>query len=142
MLQAGCIPSYWKSLVRRDLSLPDCISTHQLKQIYDVIQFRDAGSSKLMSINDPPCDTMTIQMSDVLNDYDLSSRYLKLKFQYSEEMYQEITNKQDFGFESFGSYVGGFIGIFLGYSLLQVPELIIEIVAQLGYFYQLGRTAL
>ncbi len=39
-----------------------------------------------------------------------------------EKYYQEIEYVQDFGFESFWSGVGGFVGIFLGYSLMQFPE--------------------
>ena len=37
---------------------------------------------------------------------------------------QEIGNIQDFGFEAFYSGTGGYVGIFLGYSLLQLPDLI------------------
>ena len=35
-----------------------------------------------------------------------------------------MTNTKNFDFESFVSGVGGFIGIFLGYSLLQIPDLL------------------
>ena len=44
-----------------------------------------------------------------------------INFIYTERFYQEIENVQDFTFESFWSGVGGFVGIFLGYSLLQFP---------------------
>ena len=44
-----------------------------------------------------------------------------------DDSYQEIENVQDFNFESFFSSLGGFVGIFLGYSLLQVPDLLSNI---------------
>ena len=48
----------------------------------------------------------------------------EVHFVYAAKSYQEIRNREDFGFESFWSSVGGFIGIFMGYSLLQIPELL------------------
>ena len=41
-----------------------------------------------------------------------------------EETYQEIVNERDFGIDSLWSTVGGFIGIFVGTSLSQIPTLI------------------
>ena len=38
--------------------------------------------------------------------------------------YEEIEYSKDFGSESFISNLGGFIGIFLGYSMMQLPELL------------------
>ena len=55
---------------------------------------------------------------------DTSSTDLITSFNYIDKNYQEIANERDFGFESFWSAVGGFIGIFVGASLSQVPALI------------------
>ena len=49
---------------------------------------------------------------------------LVLKVSYTAETFQDIENVQDFGFEAFYSGTGGYVGIFLGYSLLQLPDLI------------------
>lgn len=48
----------------------------------------------------------------------------RITFLYEETNYEEVTNTRSFDFASFVSGVGGFIGIFLGYSLLQIPDLI------------------
>ena len=37
---------------------------------------------------------------------------------------REIKEIKDFGFEDFISSLGGFIGIFLGYSMFQIPQLL------------------
>ena len=42
------------------------------------------------------------------------------------EQYLETTNDEDFDFEMVWSCIGGYIGIFLGYSLAQLPEVIVE----------------
>ena len=49
---------------------------------------------------------------------------LKIVIRYSTEIYQEISNIRDYNLDTLWSSVGGFIGIFLGYSLLQLPELL------------------
>ena len=49
---------------------------------------------------------------------------IDFKVKYERQFYQEIRTDQDFGFESMWSSVGGFVGILLGYSLLQLLEFI------------------
>ena len=48
---------------------------------------------------------------------------VSVEFLYKGYQYQEVENLREFGFEAFWSGVGGFVGIFLGYSLLQLPDL-------------------
>ena len=43
---------------------------------------------------------------------------------YATETFEEITNVRDFDIESLWSSAGGFIGLFLGYSLVQVTEIL------------------
>ena len=52
-----------------------------------------------------------------------------IMFTYEDRNYEEITNSQSFDLESFASGVGGFIGIFLGYSILQIPELMASLTS-------------
>ena len=47
-----------------------------------------------------------------------------IKFIYKDKYYNEIEYLPDFGPEDFISNFGGFVGIFLGYSLMQLPELL------------------
>ena len=55
-----------------------------------------------------------------------------IRFDYKETMYEEIEYSKDFGVESFLSNVGGFVGIFLGYSIMQFPELLAEGLVSFG----------
>ena len=60
----------------------------------------------------------------VIKDLNQPIADFNVKIIYTENYYQEIANSQDFSLEAFFSGVGGFIGIFLGYSILQIPELL------------------
>ena len=45
-------------------------------------------------------------------------------FNYQEQYYQELRYLPGFDVETFISNIGGFVGIFLGYSMMQFPELL------------------
>ena len=77
-----------------------------------------------------PCDKMSISSSIEKGNTEAKfiGRLLVLRFSYLNEEYQEIVNSKDFGLQSFWSNIGGFIGIFLGYSLLQTPDLFASII--------------
>ena len=47
-----------------------------------------------------------------------------IEIDFPEETYQEILNVPEISTENLWSAVGGFVGIFLGYSLMQMPELV------------------
>ena len=51
--------------------------------------------------------------------------YLDISFGHVSERYQEISNIRGFTGESCWAGIGGFVGIFVGISLMQVPEILI-----------------
>ena len=53
--------------------------------------------------------------------------YLDLAFVVGCDIFQEIVNARDFGAESCWSGMGGFVGIFLGYSILQLPDILFSV---------------
>ena len=76
----------------------------------------------------PPCVDMT---GVVTTDRHLGKKFETrkknfIKIKYEETTYQEIENVQEFTFETFFSGIGGFVGIFLGYSMLQIPDLFVN----------------
>ena len=56
----------------------------------------------------------------------MNGSHLELKFQYRNDKYWEIRNTRDFGITSLWSGVGGFVGIFLGFSLFQLVEMLMS----------------
>ena len=98
-----------------------CSASHQLKDVYYHIK----DPVGIMKLYDPPCDEMQspVDVKEViLNGRKRMS--LQLVIRYSTEIYQEIQNFRDYNLDTIWSSVGGFVGIFLGYSLLQLPDLL------------------
>merc|ERR1719414_1000890 len=89
-----------------------------MKSIYDEIKNKEYVFSKY----DQPCDYMEVSLGAVQHSSSYENVTL-LELQYMKQNYQEIVNIKDFELESLWSSVGGFVGIFLGYSLLRVPDL-------------------
>ena len=71
----------------------------------------------------PPCNEMTLFFKRHNGNYWYESNLI-LKFDYRLDKYQEIRNKRDWDIENVWSASGGFIGMFLGMSLFQVPDLL------------------
>ena len=55
---------------------------------------------------------------------DTDNKLSNISFTYKEKYYEEILYDRAFNPESFLSNVGGFVGMFLGYSLMQLPEML------------------
>ena len=101
-----------------------------MKKSYDVINaYKDAIES-----NEKPCLDMFaassyswISQKPYSETYPDNEKESVVQFLYTDRYYQEIEYVRDFGFESFWSSVGGFVGIFLGYSMRQLPGLVVFI---------------
>ena len=116
--RVGCIPIYWNYSLSGDGSFKFCNTSEQMEDIL----YANYNRKGIMSSYDQPCNYMKafVGITQHLAGY---NRELVITLAYSGEHYQEFVNARDFGVESFWSGVGGFVGIFLGYSLLQLPEL-------------------
>ena len=114
----GCIPLYWQNGLHSNDSLRRCTKSSEMKEIYEEIKNKE----KVFNKYDQPCDYMEVSLGATQHSSSYENVVL-LELQYMKQNYQEIVNIRDFEFESFWSSVGGFVGIFLGYSLLRVPDL-------------------
>ena len=117
MDKVGCVPPYWKHFQTKPMTLKDCNSSLQLQKMYGLIKHY----KRVMDTYDPPCEEMNIVYTVQREGAPL---YPAILFTYIGDMYEEIINEKVFGFEMFWSSIGGIIGIFLGYSLSQIPKLI------------------
>ena len=91
-----------------------------------MLQYIQNYQSLLQSYEAPCVEMMVLSKYE---EAESESNEPSIKFLYKENKYQEIQNARSFGFESFISGMGGFIGIFLGYSLLQVPQLLMAVAS-------------
>ena len=119
-----CIPAYWR---RYDLPQKNCQSKTDLQNAYTFIE----DYKPILNSYPAPC----VQM-EVSSKYDREEQNERdgpsILFKYENTDYEEIQNTQDFDLESFVSGIGGFIGIFLGYSILQIPDLIASLTSFIG----------
>ena len=96
-----------------------CQSSKQLRDANFLIE----NKKDFMESYDPPCvemNTMVMVNKDLPQEKD----ELKIVIRYTEDVYQKIENIKDISLLAFFAQWGGFLGIFLGYSFLQIPELI------------------
>ena len=145
MNKVGCFPSYWKYMRKeKNLTIAECETSNQYQQINHYISNIELSRALFV----PPCEEMIV-VTNIMKERGrrrdkkwLDSEttkmvsYLDLEFIQGNEMYQEIDNVRDFTLESCWSAIGGFVGIFIGYSLLQLPEVTLK------YFQWLNRKIL
>ena len=138
-----CIPIYWKSLVKNQLNYSECTNESQYKMISELTA-KFASYERLRSNFDPPCMEMMIvtnvnkepgrprRFYDIQEDrwelYAEEMLYLDIAINHFSEQYQAIINTKVFTVESCWAGIGGFVGIFIGVSLMQVPAIITEII--------------
>ena len=90
------------------------------------IQFQKL--KELMTTYIPPCDQMNIiyRENKVKANAEVPPQTFQVKIQYEDKTYQEIKNSRGFNFENVWAGIGGFVGIFVGVSLMQIPGLFFE----------------
>ena len=132
MNRVGCMPIYWKGLPGIS-NRRECESPSELKQIYQLIQ----NYKNVLVSYDGPCVEMSVATKfDEKEENKWNEPQVKVV--YTKSTYQNIENTREFGFESFLSGVGGFIGIFLGYSILQIPEFLVSVLARFRIIKMIG----
>ena len=118
----NCIPPYWKEIVPDKPGITMCTSQEQLQMVYKNI----TDWENVMKRHDRPCTDMynIVGWNWVDIEGTKESEGIQIKFYYQEQYYQELEYLPDFDLETFISNIGGFVGIFLGYSMMQFPELL------------------
>ena len=120
----GCVPPFWKSFL--NYNLPICNSSRQLETFNDLSSLdNDIDYDKITALYTPPCDEMSI-VPTIYQKRLGSPNEFQIIIKYPARNFKEILNKRAFNFEAFWSGVGGFVGIFLGYSLMQLPSILYE----------------
>ena len=101
-----------------------CNTPEDMKSINNYIH----DFTKIQSMYDPPCNEMklvtTLDRHKLMTSRLISRPVIIADFIYMDRTYLEIINIREFGLESFWSGIGGFVGIFVGTSLLEVPDLL------------------
>ena len=125
--KAGCIPSFWKSLIQEEEDkLPPCTKTSEYQKISSFLP--DVQNNKNVrngtKLYTQPCYEMFITVTTTsryeYTIFDEEKPHLSCIFYFEADRFKEIHNYQAFNLGEMWSQIGGFVGIFLGYSCLQV----------------------
>ena len=98
-----------------------CKSFEKLRNASEHIEYFD----QVLARYEPPCEEMT-SLPIITREIDQPEQQFLVKVTYPVSFYQEIKNVKEFTFETFWSTAGRYLGFFLGYSLLQIPELLLD----------------
>ena len=133
----NCIPPFWKAFYAWQNSTFSTCKTSEQFQMYDTLLNNPSERDKILDGYKQPCAEMTntVTKSEFF-DTDVTEKdqvqyqrgNLSIIINYPEDKYHEIINMQQITFDSFWSSTGGFVGMFLGYSLMQVPQFVFGIV--------------
>ena len=122
----GCIPPYWVNKVSNENELGYCSTAKEFQDAYRKIDDRKT----ILELTEVPCNEMILLSIDSINaDPRPIPEDISVMFYYTEKTYEEIQYTKMMGFESWLSNVGGFVGIFLGYSMMQIPEFLNYIIS-------------
>ena len=120
----GCIPTYWKYFsihggYMRNYS--SCAKSEQLAHFASLLPWGDINhvAEKTDHLYVNPCRQTRIS-STLHTDVGTDDYGLRVNIKYSTDVYKAINNEAAFTSQDLWSQIGGFVGIFLGYGLLQV----------------------
>ena len=121
--EKGCVPTFWERFATHEEleTLNKCQTQEQLRKMTKLL-WHYKHVSKLIQ---PLCQETTIttmlnKRAAATND---GRHQLVASFFYTKEKYKEITNTKAFQEEDLLSMCGGYVGIFLGYSLFQLASI-------------------
>ena len=122
----GCIPPYWKQFQYEASDFGQCNTSAELKEMFNLI----TNEQHFLDTYLPPCNKMSVVTTLSMDGSLGKGKGNGVEIWYMDKTYEETINRRDFGFETFWSSIGGFTGIFLGFSLLQIPDLVVNFISK------------
>ena len=121
MDKAGCQPPHWDETT----DLPKCSSQKQMKLFHEMN----------VSAQSPPCRQIekvihTFEDLKYVDDNPVewikapNDQIFKIMIQFKDSSFMEIRHVRSFDIESLIGNAGGYLGLFTGYALLQLPNLV------------------
>ena len=116
----------------KNSTYPTCNESNDYKKISKLIN--DPFERQIVTVSyKPPCSEMSFGAFQYFyktreTNYRPGSGKLFIKIRYPEDTYHETRYIRKITMDSFWSSSGGFIGMFLGYSVLQVPNVFAQCI--------------
>ena len=108
-----------------DSSISFCEKSKQLEKAYNYTAYsKDLKriSNIILENENKPCTQTSIV--SYLEPYDGFKKDFRVYIYYNEDHYMEIRNSKAYLIQDLLSSTGGYIGMFLGFGLLQIPEIV------------------
>ena len=122
MEKVGCIPTYWKNLPASKLfrtnHYNDCDHSEQY------FNFSELLFNEINLLEYEPSCTHCTMLGNMISKEHIEHpniSYVHFRINYDSEYYLEVKNIRAVQIDDLWSQIGGVIGIFLGYSILQIP---------------------
>ena len=134
-IDVGCVPIFWADRMTKDIKLNPCQTYHQ----YSRTALNTGDFWNITQKFSPPCRYLnTLSTSQFGNAMVMGfnpDRYKQLKLHralafriiYKTNEYEEIENQRLFNEWDLFGQIGGIVGIMLGFSFLQVPEMLLNV---------------
>ena len=134
MTKFGCIPAFMVPFVDESCAVETFQPCNQTQ--YAKIDEMGSGFIQAQELYTPPCiESNSIvtatEGTALISKKKAAEGRLTFELHYSSDIYREAVSVTAFDFATLWSQIGGFIGIFLGYSLMQVPELAQQCIARI-----------
>ena len=125
--KVGCSPPYWNN---NTVSYPQHEKICSSKEELALIEKYGPRNGKFLAHEifktyPKPCNKMIINNS-ILNNYYEKQKTLMIKISLQDEFYHEILNTRDFGMADLWANIGGYVGVFCGYSVLHATDYLID----------------
>ena len=128
--EIGCTPPYWNNNgkgLKEDEDI--CNSKEALggMKAYWPMYGSILDTNKIFEKYTKPCNNFQqLIFNTVERQYNTQPDHLKIKIRLQNEMYQEILNTRAFGMTDLWGSIGGYVGMFCGYSILHATSHLIE----------------
>ena len=133
--KAGCSPPYWNNnSINHGEHNEICSSKEELALIQKYLPRNDKFlAHEIFKTYRKPCNKMIISNS-ILNNYYEKQKTLMIKITLQDEFYHEILNTRDFGMADLWASIGGYVGVFCGYSVLHATDYLIDSLKKISMY--------
>ena len=122
MDSVGCYPPYWNTTS----SLPPCKTQQQFQEISK--EFWDSFYSRTLI---PPCKEMlkvSMEYVDRTSWFKPDDDKLGFEVSFRDSSFKEAKEKQAYDAQDLFGDIGGYVGLFLGYALVNLPDIFANLI--------------
>ena len=136
MRNAKCVPPYWESMHGNNMLYPKCSKVEEMRNIYNDISWDklDYPCRIITKTTFFPTEFPTDRYNDRFEKKD-KENYFSARFYFPRPFFKEIKLIRSFDAETMIGNGGGYVGLCLGYSFLQLPSFLHVLSKKLRWLF-------